>query len=271
MTRLVNVKKGYFDFSWGQLHYRSANLDSDLPLLIMLHQSPLSSRNYEVILPFLGTNCRVLAIDTPGFGQSDTPTLTWNAHDYAKIPTRCADYLNTDQFYLFGRATGAVFGFIAAMLFPSRIKKLILHGMPVYTVEERKDRLTAFAPPYEITEEGTHFEWIWKRVHSEYPWIDPELATHLSKDFLNAGSDFAASYRAIWHYDLPAAYAEANSKMPCPTMLIGGGKDRISFMHSRATALIRDASNCFIPGATDFIAEQDPDHFAQTLISFLNK
>jgi len=263
------VKNGYIDCDWGQLHYRSVNLESDLPLLIMLHQSPLSSRNYQALLPELSGQLRVLALDTPGFGQSAPPYKFWSAADFANIALVADDRLGVGQFYLFGRATGGVFALIASLLAPKRVTRLVLHGMPVYTDEERADRLANFAPPFEIDDEGGHLRWIWDRIHSEYPWIDGQLATNFCRDFLNAGPDFASSYRAIWQYDLPGEFAAAGHQLPCPTLLIGGGADRISFMHQRAIKLLPEAATVFLEEATDFIAEQDPRRMAQILTQFL--
>ena len=39
MANIEEVKNGYFKCEWGQLHYRSVNLDSKKPLLVMLHLS----------------------------------------------------------------------------------------------------------------------------------------------------------------------------------------------------------------------------------------
>lgn len=269
MAGKSRVRNGYLDCSWGQLHYRSVNLDRDLPLLVMLHQSPLSSRNYQAALPHLGEGFRVIALDTPGFGQSAPPDRVWTVQDYAQIALQAADHLGVEQFSLFGRATGGVFAFVAALLAPQRVARLVLHGMPVYTAEERTDRLANFAPPYEIDDEAGHLRWIWDRIHSEYPWIDGQLATQFCRDFLNAGPDFATSYRSIWHYDLPAGFAAAGSQLPCPTLLLGGGADRIAFMHARAKALLPEAEEVFVPEATDFIAEQDPVLFARIVTGFL--
>ena len=77
--------RGYFNFEWGQLHYRSVNLGSNLPLMVMMHQSPLSSRNYEAVLPYLAEKFQVIAIDTPGFGNSDPLTTNWEVKDYANL------------------------------------------------------------------------------------------------------------------------------------------------------------------------------------------
>src|SRR5689334_3062679 len=37
------MTKGYLNVPWGQVHFRTVDAPSSLPLLILLHQSPLSS------------------------------------------------------------------------------------------------------------------------------------------------------------------------------------------------------------------------------------
>tara|TARA_B110000014_G_C20125886_1_gene599720 strand:- start:4258 stop:5058 length:801 start_codon:yes stop_codon:yes gene_type:complete len=261
--------RGYFNFKWGQLHYRSVNLGSELPLIVMMHQSPLSSRNYEAVLPYLAEKFQVIAIDTPGFGNSDPLTINWEVKDYANLAFECANQLDQDTFHMFGRATGSVFALEALLSNSNRINKLILHGIPVYTPEEREQRLADFAPPYEVSDDGSHLQWIWDRIHNEYPWIDAELATNNLKDFLDCGPDFAASYRAIWRHDLPVRVSETINSIVNPILLIAGENDRIGFMHERAEKLLPNAEVEFIKNATDFIAEQNPKLFSEILINFL--
>ncbi len=258
------MKRGYLEFQWGQVHLRMAGAD-DAPLLLMLHQSPLSSRNYAAALPHLGRHFRAVAIDTPGFGQSDPLPGDWEVAEYARFIWDCAERLGAARMHLFGRATGTVFAAEAARLRPDAVISLSLHGMPVYTDAERAQRMAAFAPPYRLTDDGGHLRWIWDRIHDEYPWIGAELATRFTADFLSAGPDFATAYRAIWRHDLRASLSDA--ELP-PTLLLGGGKDRIGYMHERATRLLPEARAEFLPDATDFLAEQDPARFAGILAGF---
>ena len=269
MSESFRVVKAYLDMPWGQLHYRTVVSDPALPLLIMLHQSPLSSRNYEALLAYLAGHCRPVAIDTPGYGNSSAVPEDWTVADYAKVVWETADAMGADRAFVFGRATGGVFALEAALAQSQRVQGLILHGMPVYTDGERMDRMANFAPPFQAASDGTHLMGIWKRIHGEYPWIGPELATHFSRDFLSAGPDFARSYRAIWRYDLPQRVAAAPGLNGVPTMLIGGSGDRIAFMHARAVALLPHAQPVWLEGATDFVAEQEPVLFARHLTHFM--
>jgi len=262
----VNVIKAYMPMDWGQLHYRTVPADPALPLLIMLHQSPLSSRNYEAVLPLLAGHCRPVALDTPGYGGSSAVPEDWTVADYAQVVWDVADQLAAKRVFVFGRATGAVFALEAALAQPQRVQGLVLHGMPVYTDAERTDRMRNFAPPFPAAADGTHLTGIWQRIHNEYPWIGPELATHFTHDFLSAGPDFARSYRAIWRYDLPQRVAGGAD---LPTLLLAGSADRIAFMHSRAVALLPRAQAVWLEGATDFVAEQSPALFAGQLTDFM--
>ena len=264
----ASVVKAYLNLPWGQLHYRTFAGDPALPLLIMLHQSPLSSRNYEAVLPLLAGHCRPVALDTPGYGGSSAVPEHWEVADYAQVVWDMADAMGADRVFVFGRATGAVFALEAALTLPQRVQGLVLHGMPVYTDAERADRMRSFAPPFPAAADGAHLTGIWNRIHSEYPWIDPELATHFAHDFLSAGPDFARSYRAIWRCDLPQRVAGGSD---LPTLLLAGSADRIAFMHARAVALLPRAQAVWLEGATDFVAEQAPALFAGHLTAFIDQ
>lgn len=259
------IRRGYLDFPWGQVHTRTTDADPQAPLLLLLHQSPLSARNYDRLLPAIAGWCRPVAVDTPGYGGSDLPDRQWEVADYARLVFEIADRLGAQRFHLFARATGTVFAAAAALSTPARIRSLVLHGMPVYTAEERADRLAGFAPPFAPSDDGAHLQWIWQRIHNEYPWINATLATQFVRDYLATGGDFATAYRAIWRYDLRAAAAGG---IPVPTLLIGGTRDRIAFMHERATALLPHAEQVVLDGATDFVAEQEPGRFAAILAGF---
>ena len=262
------IVKAYIDLPWGQVHLRTvaSGAAARWPVFL-LHQSPLSSRNYEQLLPLLTGPCHPVALDTPGYGSSSPAPAHWEVEDYANAVWDAADALGwPGQAVLFGRATGAVFALQAALSRPDRVRCLILHGMPVYTDAERAHRMAHFAPPLPLQADGSHLQRIWDRIQGEYPWIDPALATHLAADFLAAGPDFAQSYRAIWRYDL-AHHARAGTG--CPTLLLGGSADRIAFMHARAVALLPNAESLVLNGATDFVAEQAPVQLARPVQDFI--
>ncbi|MPZ84879.1 MAG: alpha/beta fold hydrolase [Actinophytocola sp.] len=265
---------GYLAAPWGQLHYRYAGaeppadrLAGGRPLLVMLHQSPLSSRRYRFVLDRLAAFCVPVAVDTPGYGESAPPTGEWDVDRYADVAWFVADALGARRPWLFGRATGAVFALHAAARQPGRAAGVVLHGVPVYTEAERAARLADFAPPYPLSGDGEHLGWIWRRVRGEYPLAGPGLVTEIVRDYLNAGQDFASSYRAIWRHDLAGSADRAGPV----DLLLGGSADRIGYMHERAVAAVPHRRAHVLPGATDFVAEQDPEVFAGTLADTIDQ
>lgn len=261
------MNAGYLEAPWGLVHYRSVPFRVDRPLLVMMHQSPLSSRRYRKALDLLAEFCVPVAVDTPGYGQSEAGDGEWTVDRYAEVAWFVADTFGVERPWLFGRATGAVFALHAAARRPGQAAGVILHGVPVYTEEEKASRLEDFAPPYELEPDGSHLDWIWRRVTWEYPWADPALVTDLVRDYLHAGPDFASSYRAIWRHDLHASARAAGEV----DLLLGGTDDRIGHMHERAVAAIRHKTSDVLPGATDFVAEQDPAAFCRALAAVIDK
>ncbi|MDP9821864.1 alpha/beta fold hydrolase [Nocardioides massiliensis] len=255
----------------GSVHLRAVAMDGDaggdasaVPPLVLVHQSPLSSRRFTPLLAELGSWTRALAPDTPGYGDSPPLATETTVDDLAATLWAAIDAMAAGPVRILGRATGAVLAAAMTADRPDRVRHLVLHGVPLYTAEEAQSRLRDFAPPYVPDEEGTHLQWIWQRVRGEYPWAPPELVTSFVADYLAAGPDFATAYRAMWRYNLDDALrtiGDANVR----TTLLAGGRDRIGFMHERARRRITWADERVLPEATDFVAEQDPVGFSRLL------
>jgi haloalkane dehalogenase len=269
MTSLFESGTGYLSAPWGRVHLRTARGLRDRstkPLLLLMHQSPLSSRRYRKVLDLLAEFCVPIAIDTPGYGGSERDDREWTVDDYAATAWFVADTFGVERPWLFGRATGAVYALHAAAQRPGQAAGIVLHGVPVYTEEEKVSRLANFAPPYRLDSEGSHLTWIWARIAGEYPWAGPELVTEFVKDYLAAGPDFASSYRAIWRHDLSKSTARAG----VVDLLIGGDEDRIFHMHERSLTAVPHRRAVVLPGANDFVAELEPERFVDVLRSALS-
>ena len=79
ISNSVIARRGYTDCRFGQLHYIRAVPATGVtsrPPLILLHQNPSSSVEYEALLKVMATDREVVAFDTPGNGMSDWPPRT---------------------------------------------------------------------------------------------------------------------------------------------------------------------------------------------------
>ena len=70
------MRRAYADSRFGQLHYRALGPTAGRavqPTLICLHATAYSGQTFEPLMPWLAHERRVIALDTPGYGQSDGP------------------------------------------------------------------------------------------------------------------------------------------------------------------------------------------------------
>ena len=63
----ITVSRHYLTINGRRVHYRRAGKG---PPLLMVHQSPRSSAEYQELMQQWGAHFTCIAPDTPGFGQS---------------------------------------------------------------------------------------------------------------------------------------------------------------------------------------------------------
>lgn len=151
----VEIKRGFVDTSIGQRHYRYCG---DGPLLLMLHASPGSAKQLEPFMQILGAHFSILAPDTPGNGDSvplnlEQPTI----EDYAKAQLEFLDVMGVKEVAAaYGTHTGAGVAAEMAIFDPTRIKKVVQDGSPIFTPEQRADYLRDYAHPFKPDLDGAY-------------------------------------------------------------------------------------------------------------------
>lgn len=252
------------DLPWGQVHVRRAGTQG-VPLMLV-HQSPLSSRTYAPALPPLAAaGFLAVAPDTPGFGSSTATPRSWCVADYAAALWQLVDRLGLGRVALLGQHTGATIGVEAALQRPDRVRGLVLQGLPLYEGGEGAERLATYAPPYEPSLDGSHLAFVWERVRRMYPRLDARQATDRLVEYLEAGPDYATAYRAVFRYDMAA-------RLPLvrvPVHLVYGEHDLVAWRQSRVHALIDGVVEEVLDGLTDFAALEAPGRFAAAVARHL--
>ncbi|MBP6514014.1 MAG: alpha/beta fold hydrolase [Steroidobacteraceae bacterium] len=160
----VSVRREFRDSRLGQVHLRKA-----APLtgaaqgartpVVLLHQTPLSGRMFASLLPLLGTDRSVYALDTPGYGESAMPATRPTLEQYAQA---LGDVLESfgEPVDLVGYHTGAGLAVELARLYPARVRRLVLIAMPLLTDEQRQRFATMEGQA--IREDGSHLTEMWK-------------------------------------------------------------------------------------------------------------
>lgn len=193
-----NVKRAYVDGRYGQMHYRVAvppHADAtSSPPIVFFHQSPSTGRPFEGLVSEMGRDRMAIAVDTPGFGDSDAPPAPPTIADYAAAMVSFLDSLKLDKVDVMGDHTGAKIGVELALQAPDRVRRLVFNACPVYSPEKMAEMMThleAERPKEVVPKDGSHILHRWKGTKGWYKADAP--AELYNRDFVESlrGLDLA--------------------------------------------------------------------------------
>src|SRR5882757_9276115 len=118
-----SVERRFVTTEHGRIH--TAIAGAGFPVLL-LHQTPRSWDEYRDVLPLLGRDFRAIAMDTPGFGDSDAPEGDPSIEVWATAAFALLDALGEKEFAVVGHHTGAVIALEMAATAPDRVSALVL-------------------------------------------------------------------------------------------------------------------------------------------------
>jgi pimeloyl-ACP methyl ester carboxylesterase len=206
-------------FGRRQVHYRRAGSG---PALLLLHQSPQSSRELVPLLAAWGEQFTCIAPDTPGYGCSDAlGVATASLDDFAAAVMEFCDAVGVARAGVYGFHTGGMIGIALGHRYPERIAAVAANGVAVLDAEERARILADYLPPVVPRWDGSHLAWAWARCREQtifVPWHWRTLArrmdfampgpAHVQQsvlELLRAGDSYHVAYRAAFLHDSPAA------------------------------------------------------------------
>lgn len=218
---MVSITRHYLTINGRRVHYRRAGKG---PPLLMIHQSPRSSAEYEPLMRQWGAHFTCIAPDTPGFGQSDPladPAPEIDA--YADAILEFADAVGIKKISGYGFHSG---GIILVTALKRRMEKfacLAIGGYAIWTDEERVLIGPPYIPPNPPKAFGEHLTWLWNRVMEQswyFPWFlpqdetrmlrahdDPKLVHAIILEMLDSGDYYRLGYGAVLRgpRDIPPA------------------------------------------------------------------
>jgi pimeloyl-ACP methyl ester carboxylesterase len=202
------------DGRWGarQVHYRRAGRG---PVVLCLHQSPLSSRDMLPTIQRWHRHFTCIAPDTPGFGLSDPLGVAQaDMADFADAVVEFMDALGIERTAVYGFHTGAMIAGALAAKHPDRISCAVANGFVLLTEPERADFIEHYLPPLQPSWDGAHLAWLWARLREQaifFPWYRPAPAHRLGGsvpsperlqdallDLMRSGDHHRVGYRAAF-------------------------------------------------------------------------
>jgi pimeloyl-ACP methyl ester carboxylesterase len=159
--RKAPVQRQYVDSRFGQSHlYRAGPMqDSGHPPLMCFHMSPWAAIYYQDLLAEMGKDRLAIAVDTPGFGNSDAPPKPPAISDFAAAMGDVVDALGIQTLNVMGDHTGAKVALELARQRPEQVQRVIMLSLAVWTDEEITHRTAE--GPHEIHADGSHLVSSW--------------------------------------------------------------------------------------------------------------
>ena len=258
------VRREFVETPFGQVHIRHSGTGSrSVVPLLLLHQSPASSLTYQELLPIIGAHRQAIAIDTPGFGETFRPGAPPSITDYARWIEAVPDALGFDRFDVMGLFTGAAIAAELAQLAPTRVRRLVLAGPPLFTPEQQA-HFRQDAWPARPRADGTHLLQEWNRVMSRpMPGLAFERRCDAFNEFYRGGANAIWGEMAVSNYPL----VETLPRLRQPTLILQ--PDGITGDGARAAALMQDATLVRIPHLSYSMLQVVPGLVATAVEAFL--
>ena len=203
-----DIRKGYVDTAFGQVHIRVSGPSSDAANrtpLVLFHPNPYSGAYYETVLPFLGADRQAIAIDTPGYGGSDRPAQPLLM---SEIAVRVGDALDAMGFSegspvaVGGYHTGAYIASELAIVRPDLVSSVVLIGVPYWDNEKRAENRIRLLVDKPIPEDGSHLSEKWEfSVLNRNPLVPVSRAHELFTESLRPGRTVWWAYHAVVNYE----------------------------------------------------------------------
>jgi pimeloyl-ACP methyl ester carboxylesterase len=240
--------------------------------LVLLHQSPSSSRQFEAAFEFLiARGIRFVAIDTPGFGFSDPTPSVPRIEDWVPSVVAVLDHLGLEQVDVLGHHTGSLIATELALQHPRRVRRLVLNGPFPLTAAERAARLERSKLTRDSDQprlDGSHLlETFRTRLRMYGP--DPDLAA--------VTRGVALKYQALgphwWGHHAAYLYDHERSlgRVTQPTLIFTNTGDDLYDLAQRARTIRPDFAYLELQGGTHDIVDQQPEAWSDAVAGFLRR
>jgi pimeloyl-ACP methyl ester carboxylesterase len=285
-------RSAWLDVDW-ESHRRWLKIDGrwvnlidigEGPVLIFIHGLAGCWQNWLENIPYFARNHRVIAMDLPGFGESEMPVDEITISGYGRTVDAICDALGIDSGVIIGNSMGGFIGAELAIRFPARIERLCLVGAAGLSIEklrtERKKGIRHRA------ENIVFFNLAWIATRSPAITARPRprrmilmlVAAHperlpgpLTAELVRgAGKDgFSPALDALCSYPIRDRLCD----IACPTLIVWGNKDLLVPVKDAAEfeRLIADSRKVIYADTGHLPMLERPARFNEDLREFLEE
>ena len=231
----------------------------DLPIVI-LHGWGAHIEAVGPILAGLDGAADVIALDLPGFGESDPPPEAWDVDCYARFMIHFLDEMGVDRAHLVGHSHGGRVSIALAADEPQRVGRLLLidsAGIPPKRGWRYRRRVAVAKLGRVAGKLGAPGRRLQERMRARVA----------SRDYLEASEAMRGTFRAVIAADLTGRMPRIRAS----TLLVWGDRDDDTppWMGRRMEELIPDAGLVVLEGAGHYSYADAPGQFGAVARQFL--
>jgi pimeloyl-ACP methyl ester carboxylesterase len=233
---------------------------ADLPIVV-LHGWGAHIEAVAPILAALDGASELIALDLPGFGESEPPDQAWDVDSYARFMIHFLDELGVDRAHLVGHSHGGRVSIALAADEPERVGRLLL----IDSAGLRPKRGWKYRRRVAVAKLG---RLIAKVGGGPGRRLQERMRARVaSRDYLEASEAMRGTFRAVVSADL----ADRLPRIGASTLLVWGDRDEDTplWMAHRMEKLIPDAGLVVLEGAGHYSYADAPGQFRAVARRFL--
>jgi pimeloyl-ACP methyl ester carboxylesterase len=251
------------------------------PAILFVHGLGASWQSWLEQLPEFAASHRVVAMDLPGFGYSESPSEDISIEYYARWTAKFMDILGIESAAVVGNSMG---GFVSAELAiksPERVQRLVFisaaifwqnrrRAQPLVQLARMSDAVVARALVRATDDIATRRRLRYAALATagfRYPqYVSDELAHEMVRSARRTDG-FLPALQALAGYDLE----EELPKISCPTLIVWGANDQLVSVKDaeRLEDLITDSRREVFERTGHVAMLERPERFNQLLREFL--
>ena len=250
------IRRRYADGRYGQVHLRENRATGEAPL-VCLHATAYSSRSFAPLLDALYGDRHLIAVDTPGYGESDPPPGPIAIVEY---PAAIIEVL-PERFYLSGYHTGVSIAAEIAIRAPVRVGRIAFMGVPLFQALDFEAWRAKLAARHSLGDSLDQFAERWDFLVANRP-----VGLSLQRGFANFVDELKAWPNGWWAHDALFAHDLA-ARLPLVSQLVTvlNPAGHLAEPSRIAAGLMRDAHVVELPHLSGAVLDTDAAEIARLL------
>jgi pimeloyl-ACP methyl ester carboxylesterase len=254
------------------------------PAVLFVHGLSGCWKNWLENLPRFAADHRVIAVDLPGFGESELPAEKITISGYADVIDTFMHELRIDSARVVGNSMGGFIGAELAIRYPERVERLVLVAAAGLSVEsirtKRQSGLRHQLENVALLQVGllasrsallARRRRLRNALLSLFVAHPSRLASELAYEQVRSSGKpgFPGALQALCSYPI----RERLGEIACPTLIVWGDKDRIVPVRDAAVfeQLIPDARKVIYADTGHLSMLERPARFNADVRSFLEQ